>query len=419
MMKDVTPERPIVIVGGGVVGLCCAAYLLRMGLPVTVVDRRGPGEATSFGNMGGIQNMASTPMALPGMLTSVPGWLTDPDSPLYIRPSYAINAAPWLWKFWRQSRLDKVWHNAHALDALNRHSVESHLTLARWAGLEHLYRIPGQLYVWTSRAEYEHAALARDIWKGTGQPFEEIDGPAIREIEPALSHSFQAGLMIPGNGHCKDPYRLCIGLAEKGVSEGMLFLRQEVHGFEIDERRITGVRTDRGVLSASAVVLAAGAWSHQLLSDLGYDVPLESHRGYHVTIPSPGVELNNMLLVIDKKIAVTPMNFGLRIGGTVEFAGLTAAPDFRRAKSLLSVARPLFKHLSVEDYTEWMGHRPCTPDSLPVIGASNRFEGLLSAFGHGHMGLLGSAPTGRIIADIITGRDPGLDLSPYALDRFA
>src|SRR5690606_39077065 len=141
-------------------------------------------------------------------------------------------------------------------------------------------------------------------------------------------------------------------------------------------------------------------------------------RGYHVTIPAPGIELNNMLLVIDKKIAITPMNSGLRIGGTVEFAGVTPPPDFKRAKNFLPIARELLPGIVTENHTEWMGHRPCTPDSLPVIGAADRCRGLYLAFGHGHMGLLGSAPTGRILGDVILGRNPGLDITPYSLDRF-
>jgi D-amino-acid dehydrogenase len=342
----------------------------------------------------------------------------DPQGPLHIRPSYAPKAAPWLWKFWRQSQLNRVWHNAVALDALNRHSVECHLALARWAGVEHLYKIPGQLYVWTDRKEFEHSKLARAIWERTGQPFEEVDGKVIQDIEPALAGAFEVGLRIFGNGHCKDPYGLCVGLAEKGVAEGMRLLREEVHELLLAGSRIVGVKTDRGTLAAETVVLAGGAWSAELLRQVGLRVPLESQRGYHVTIRNPGVELNNMLLVIDKKIAITPMNSGLRVGGTVEFAGLAAAPDFGRSERLVPLARSLFKDLSAEDYTEWMGHRPCTPDSLPVIGASGRLEGLLCAFGHGHMGLLGSAPTGRIIADIAAGRETGMDMAPYSPDRF-
>lgn len=411
--------RPAVaVIGAGIVGICCAAYLVQKGYSVTLYDRRGLGEETSFGNLGGIQSLAATPLSLPGMWKELPSWLMDQSGPLTIRPSYFPNVAGWLLRFWNQSRLDRVWHNARALNALNSSSVDAHLALARWARLEDLFEIPGQLYVWTTRKSYESAQLSRQIWASTGHDRTELDAKQILELEPDSGGRFEVGLHIPGNGFCRNPERLCTELGEHAIRNGVKFKRVAVQDFVSENDEVVGVRTDRGVEPFEHVVLAAGIWSRQLVSRLGYELPLETQRGYHVTIRNPGLRLSRMLLVIDKKIAVTPMETGLRIGGTVEFAGLSGVPDYIRAEALLRLGSSLFPQLRTDAVTEWMGHRPCLPDSLPVIGRAEKYRNLYFAFGHGHMGLLGSAPTGRIIADLVAGCDPSIDIRPFRIERF-
>lgn len=418
MSENISPLRPVVIIGAGIVGLCTAAWLCREGVPVVVIDRRGPGEMTSFGNQGGIQSMASTPVGMPGMIRNLPSWLMDPLGPLAIRPAYMPKALGWFWKFWRQMGLEKVRHNARALNDLNRYSAETHLSLAEWSGARDLFHIPGQLYVWRSKANFDKAKLSREIWEATGQPFDVLSGDEVRQIEPQAGRLFEAGLRIPGNGYCDNPYKFSLSLAKAITGAGGDIRREEVTGFLREGSRVTGVMTDRGPQAAGIVVLAAGVWSKQLAAELGYRVPLESQRGYHVTIADAGLELSNMLLVADKSIAVTPMEMGLRIGGTVEFAGTQALPDYRRAKALLGLGKALFPDLAPANVTEWMGHRPCTPDSLPVIGQADAHPNVMFAFGHGHMGLLGSAPTGRIIADLVTGVSPRTSLAPFRVERF-
>lgn len=417
-MFQISQGNPIVIVGAGIVGLFTAASLLRAGYPVTLVDRKGAGEETSYGNLGGIQNLAATPIAAPGMLKDLPKWLVDRHGPLFVRPSYFPRAIPWFLRMLTASKLDPFWRSATALDSLNRHCVESHLDLAGWAGASDLYKVPGQLYVWTKKAYFDKSALSLEVWKKTGQPFEQIDGTAIDAIEPAYKGAFEVGLRIPGNGYCASPYELSQKLFAACLAAGMTFVRGEAHELIASGGRITMVRTERGTFPAGGVVLCAGVWSAELLKPLGYRVPLESQRGYHVTYPASGVEQSNMLLVIDRKIAITPMKTGLRVGGTVEFAGLRAWPEYERAARLTEVMRELVPSLSAHQAVEWAGHRPCLPDSVPVIGIAPRHANLISAFGHGHMGLIGSAPTARVVTDLIGGAEPFLDLAPFAIDRF-
>lgn len=414
----IPPKPHVVVIGAGIVGICTAAYLLRNGCRVTLVDKRGPGEMTSFGNAGGLSSSSATPLAMPGIVNKVPGWLLDPDGPLKIRPSYAHRVAPWLLRFIRQSAERRVRHNSTALYSLNSGSVRDLMPLVQWANLQHLIVVPANLTLYRTRAGYDSAGLTHELRDATGHPYEVIDAKTIRELEPELAPDFNVAIRSPDNGYCRSPIDLSTGLADKIFSEGVGFLRREVQGLDIADGMITAVRTDREALECDAAVIAAGVWSKQFMEFLGHRISLESQRGYHVSVKNPNVTLNNILAVGDRKVSVTPMSSGLRISGTVEFSGTETLPDFRRGRSLLPILQELVPRLKVEETTEWSGHRPCTPDSLPVIGRSAKVRNAYFGFGHGHQGLMGAAPTGRILAEIILGRDPGVDLSSFSADRF-
>ena len=409
---------PVAVIGAGIVGTCCAAQLARSGVSVLLIDRRGPGEMTSYGNAGGIQNLATTPIGVPGMLPDLPQWLMDPLGPLHIQPRYLPRALPWLLRFARETTERRVRHNAKALNALNRNSVPDSVTLARWAGIEHLIQISGQLYMFRSRADYERDRLGKELRDATGQPYEVIGNNAIRDLEPDLAPIYELALHVPGDGFCRDPYKLTTSLAEATIREGAEFLRAEVTGFERSNGAISAVKTDRGRRGVSAIVVAAGVWSKPLVRLLGHKVPLESQRGYHVTISHPGPTARHTCLLQDRKLAITPMAMGLRIAGTVEFAGLNAPPNAKRVEALLRLIREVIPGVNTDEYSEWMGHRPALPDSLPVIGRSPVVPNTFFAFGHGFFGLIGAATTGQIIADLVTGGTPSIDLTPYRIDRF-
>jgi D-amino-acid dehydrogenase len=207
-------------------------------------------------------------------------------------------------------------------------------------------------------------------------------------------------------------------LAEAAIREGAEFLHADATGFERSNGAISAIKTDRGRREVRMVVVAAGVWSKPLVRQLGHDVPLESQRGYHVTISNPGPTVRHTCLLQDRKLAITPMEMGLRIAGTVELAGLDALPNSKRVEALLRLICEVIPGINTNEYSEWMGHRPALPDSLPVIGRSPVVRNALFAFGHGFFGLIGAATTGRIIADLIEERAPAIDLMPYRIDRF-
>jgi D-amino-acid dehydrogenase len=203
------------------------------------------------------------------------------------------------------------------------------------------------------------------------------------------------------------------------VQDGARAVRARATGFRMADGVVAGVTLDTGeTLEADGVVLAGGAWSAALANRLGPRIPLETQRGYHVTVESNNLALRHTVMAVEHNLMVNPMSMGLRLAGSVEFAGLKAAPDWRRARILLERGKHMFPHLDTSRTSEWMGHRPCLPDSLPVIGRAPRAENAWFAFGHGHVGMCGAATTGREVANLVARRAPEVDLSAFAPTRF-
>jgi D-amino-acid dehydrogenase len=414
----IAPASKVTVIGAGIVGISCASYLRRDGHDVTVIDRVPPGEGCSKGNAGCLSPGSVIPLAGPGVLRQVPGWLRDPLGPLAIRWAYLPRALPWLLRFARAGAPEEVERGSAALRALHRDTFENYAPLVRAAGAEALIRRTGQLHVYSTEEGFRGDAAGWARRRALGVAVEELGRSQIRQIEPALAPIFARAVYLPEHRHTLDPWRLVQCLAESFVRDGGIVLRPEVRDLEVGPDGSTQLRTDQGAIEAGTLVIAAGAWSHRLAARLGDRVPLESQRGYHVTVADPGVEPRMPVMWAERKFMMTPMQPGLRFAGTVEFAGLEAPPDYRRARVLLKQGKEVFPDLKAERVSEWMGHRPCLPDSLPVIGRSPRFPSVLYAFGHGHTGLSGASTTGRVIADLVAGRPPAIDVTPFRVDRF-
>ncbi|MFP6742525.1 MAG: FAD-dependent oxidoreductase [Alphaproteobacteria bacterium] len=408
----------VVVIGAGIVGMACAGYLQRDGHAVTVVDRVAPGEGCSFGNAGGMSPGSVVPLSMPGTSAQVMKWLFDPLGPLSLRPSYLPRLIPWLLRFKRAGSPERVEQISIALRALHEDLFECYDPLIRAAKAEDLIVRDGQMYVYQSEESFRQDAAGRDLRRARGVVVEELDSDQIREREPALAPIFERAAFFPEHGHCRDPHALVRRLAEQFQRAGGTILRRHVNGFEIGPDGPTRLHADGGDIDCSALVIAAGAWSHRLAARLGSKVPLETQRGYHVTVADPGVAPRRIVMWADRKFMATPMEHGLRFAGTAEFAGLDAPPDYRRARALLDHGRIMYPGLKDEHVSEWMGHRPCLPDSLPVIGRSPRFPAVHYAFGHGHTGLTGASMTGQFIADLVAGRPPVIDVAPFRVDRF-
>jgi len=404
----------IAVAGGGVVGLSCAFALAARGHEVALFDPT-PGRGTSWGNAGGITPGWVAPLATYSTLRAVPSMLTDPLSPLAIRPAYLPALLPWLLRFALSAR--RAEDMSKALAALTLSSMEDWREFASEAGVDHLIRAQGLLYVYASQASRDGAEAAHAFRRRRGVTLEEFDAPALRRFAPMLSENYRHAVYAPGAGHFADPGALCDGLAAAFLAKGGRIERAKI----VDVAPISdgiALVTENGLFHAKQFVLALGANSQTLATKLGARVPLDVERGYHAHLPAPGVELPAQMIDGEGKYAVTSMNTGLRLAGTVEFAGLAAPPDMRRAEMLIGHAKALLPGLNAGDASFWMGFRPSLPDGLPVLGRSPASPKAILAFGHAHLGTTLAAITAKIVAALIEDRDPGIDLRPYDPLRF-
>jgi D-amino-acid dehydrogenase len=411
-------KHSITVLGAGIVGIACAVHLLRDGHRVTIIDRLPPGEACSFGSAGVFASYACLPVSVPGLAWSVPGMLFDPAGALTIRMGYWLSLFPWLVKFVRAGRMDRMQSSARALSLLVSDSLEQHRELARGAGVDHLLRPAPLVYAYADEVSLSKGMPGWDWRRPHGVTPRVVRGAELRELEPALSTKLACAVVIDDCGHTTDPSQLVKGLAEYAQRQGATLLQRDV--VDIHPLDDGGVRlsTDDGDIVSEKVVIAAGAWSGSLAARCGEKVPLEAERGYHVMLRNPGVTPRSIVGSAAGKFLATPMDEGLRLAGTSEFAGLDAAPDYGRAELLRRQARELFPGANIDDFSQWMGQRPSLPDSVPVIGQSQRHVGIFYAFGHQHVGLTCAPKTGRLIADLVAGRTPNIDLAPYRVDRF-
>ena len=407
-----------VVVGAGIVGVACGLYLQRDGWDVTLIDRRGPGEGTSRGNAGLMALSHVTPMALPGIVRRVPGMILDRDAALAIRWRYLPRLVPWLARFLLASRPAEVERICAALASLVLGALDAYGPLLELAGARDLVQRRGLLYVYQTERTFVRARAEMKLRRRFGVEVETLGRDEIAQMVPELAPIFIGGAFYPAVGHVVDPFGLVQTLAAALERGGGTIVRDEVTGFDAAGQGIGAVRAGRGPHHADAVVIAAGAWSKPLARQLGLRVPLDTERGYNVTVTNPGIEPRLPVVSGDMRFGVTPMLGGVRLGGTVEFAGLEAPPDPSRHALLMKHAKRLYPALDVSQRTEWMGFRPSMPDSLPVIGPAPPHGNAFFAFGHGHIGLTTAAATGRAIADLAAGRSPEFDLAPFRPDRF-
>jgi D-amino-acid dehydrogenase len=405
--------RSLIVVGAGIVGLCCARFLQRDGHRVTIIDPREPGTGASFGNAGIIATCQVAPIAMPGLLSRIPLMLLDPDGPVVLRWRYLPRIAPWLRRLAAAARPQRVEEIAAALAALLAHAMPAYEELLGEPRTAELIRRPGWLKVYASSRAFAETAAQRALTGRHGVRFEILTADEIRQLEPALAPLFGHGLFAL----VLDPKRLVDALASAFVAAGGRFLRETVTGFALAAGE-KAVVTEHSQQRTEAIVLAAGAWSRPLAARLGARVPLDTERGYHLMFDAPEPSLGRPTQWGEYYFNLVPMAQGLRLTGGVEFAGLARPADYRHIGRLARLARIMLPSLAAAPRSRWLGFRPSLPDSLPVLGRSAGHDDVYFAFGHQHLGLTLGAVSGRIVADLVAGRDPGLDLSPYRAERW-
>ncbi len=409
------------IIGAGIVGVSSAAFLQRAGYRVTLIDRLPPGEGCSFGNAGGLAFCEIVPPIHPRILLKIPGWLMDPLGPLTIRWSYLPKALPWLLAAGRNAMPARVAAITEARANLALRVVADFETLLRDAGSAELLKYEDTLRLYDNEQQFAAEANEREVKKAYGFEMKRLSGGECRELEPALSPHIHCGAFHGGWYFVTDPERTVKSIAEHVVRGGGEIIADDVVRIERDGTRAKALvlKSGRNVM-LDRLVICGGAYSHLMAKQLGEKVLLEAERGYHMVLPNSGVKLSRSLTYARTPGAATPMDMGLRLAGSDEFAGLEAPENWARADALWKIFKQLLPGLNEPDSatTRWMGRRPGTPDSLPVIGPSKTVSNVWYGFGHSHMGLTWGPTTGRLISELMIGARSNIDLAPFRVDRF-
>lgn len=415
MALQSTPGH-IGVIGAGIVGVSTALYLQRDGHRVTIYDAGGPGEGTSFGNASVIAKNSAEPVAMPGIIWRVPGMLMDPLGPLAIRWQYLPKLMPWLIQFVLASRKWRVEEISKAMHAISKDSISAYRTLTGEIGIDDMIVERGWLSVYGSDHSFAEAQTELDLLKRRGNEFEILKKDEIRQFEPTVGNQFAHAVWHKAYAHTVDNFGLVQRMAQHFLQRGGRHVRERVEDFVIGPNGPTHVVTSAGRHAVDGVVVAAGAWSKPLSATLGHWVPLDVERGYHVMLPNADVVPRLPVHMGDHGFVATPLAGGLRFAGTVELGGLEAPPNWKRAEVLLKHGTRVFPTVNTSDRRYWMGFRPSVPDSVPVI-SGGRHPNAWFAFGHGHLGLTNGAITGKLIADLVAGRAPDIDMAPYRIDR--
>jgi D-amino-acid dehydrogenase len=345
--------------------------------------------------------------------------LLHPAGPVRLRWSYLPRIAPWLLRFLLAGRRGQVDRIAAALQPIVTRAYDAHRELADLTGIHDVLRPVGWLKVYETEAGFAESALERELMARQGIRFEVLGTDELRQLEPNLAPRFIKGLFQPDSAFASYPFRLIDGYARHFQQGGGRILQERVRSIEPLEGKGVRLRSELGIHSFDTVVVAAGAWSRQFASQIGDRVSLDTERGYHLNLErGEAGELRRPVVFPEQGFVLAPMQDGIRLTSGVELGGLDAPPNFAPIYKLLPLARVALPGLSDNVTREWMGYRPSTPDSLPVIGRSPRCPSVIYAFGHGHLGLTLGPITGRLVAAMVADRTAEFDLTPYRPDRF-
>ncbi|NLP60488.1 NAD(P)/FAD-dependent oxidoreductase [Paraburkholderia sacchari] len=413
-------SKDAIVLGAGIVGVSVALHLQARGVRVTLVDRREPGEETSFGNAGLIEASSVVPYGFPRDWRMLLRLMRNDSTML----RYDVRSLPayarWLATFWRESAPARLAGASRDMLPLIERSVAEHDALIARTELRPLVRPVGWIEAYRSLAQFEREREdAQRVAAQHGLHMAALDAAGLRAAEASLAEGYAGGLHWMDPASVADPGALVKGYAQLFLREGGTFakgdaltLRAQGSGWQ--------VQTDAGPLSAELAVVALGPWSDLVTAPLGYRVPLRPKRGYHMHYASEAAApLTRPVVDIEGGYVVAPMKRGLRLTTGVELAERGRPPNYAQLDAAERAARPMFGLGKRLDDAPWMGMRPCTPDMRPVLGPAPRHAGLWFAFGHNHHGLTLGPVSGRLVAEQIMGETPFTDPRPYLPSRFA
>ncbi len=415
--------KRIAIIGSGVVGLCAAWYCRQRGFDVTVIERNGPArDNCSFGNAGYITPSHFIPLASPGMVAMGLRMMRNPESPFYIKPRLSWDLLAWSWRFWRACSAARVERAAPFLRDLNLASRACYDDFAKeWGNDFELVR-GGLVNVFQTQAKLDHEIHVAEMAHKLGVQAEVLDAAGVRRLNPGLTVETIGGVYFPQDWHLTPPRFMKTILGKLESANCQFAWNADVTGFDVRGRRLHAVKTTTGDIAADEIVLAAGAWSAVVARTLGLSLPMQAGKGYSLTVPNPIERPTVPTLLTEARVAVTPMGATVRFGGTMEMSGLNLDVNPARVRGIVQSAcriLPAFRPEHFEGIEPWRGHRPCSPDGLPYLGRSRRFENLILATGHAMMGMSLGPISGKIVGELVSGEKASVDLTLAESERYS
>ena len=413
-------NKPIAVIGAGIIGVSLARALQKKGQDVILFDPEAPGSGASSGNAGYIASDEIIPLAHGQNLMSAPKMLLDPVAPLSIRWQEFLPLLPWFIKFTLACRPSVVTHGVKALATIQSRALETWTEVIRVEKLQELRRQNGALKIYETDKGFEDTRPERELMREFGIVLEELGPDEVRQMVPELSKNIRHGLFFPNGMHITDPFTLTSEIFRHFQRDGGLFVNEKVTSLEKNGKSIRVVVTEKSRHIVAAAALTAGHKSAALLKLFGLRVPLVAERGYHIMVDHKPLKFDKPIGSHERGFYITPMKGGLRLAGTVEFsrAEKDPPPNWKRADILKTHINELMPGITGKETSRWMGHRPTLPDFLPVLGKTPGFKNLFLSFGHHHIGLTLAAISAKIMSDVIlTGKTP-LDISPFDIKRF-
>lgn len=412
-------RKDVLVIGGGVIGVSCAYYLAKRGMSVSIVEKNEGCSGCSCGNAGLIVPGHSIPLPTPGVVAAALKWMFDGQSPFYIKPRLDLELISWLCRFVLASRRSRLQSSVKVLSDLTLASIPLYEALAESSAIGFGYEQKGRLGLYLNRKGLEGGQWEARLLQQFGVKSDYLDAAGVHNLEPATLPTIWGGIHFPDDCHLT-PEELVRSLEyEVARWGGATYSKTEVLGFGVEGKRISLVKTNRGEFTAKLIVLAAGSWSSELARWLQTSLPLQPARGYSVTAWKTGISPAIPLLLGDTKVAITPMGRKLRVAGTLELTGFDQSIDQGRVASMLNSVRHYIRtDVRFNAAETWSGLRPCTPDGLPVVGWSDKYNNLIIATGHATLGITLGPITGKLVSQIACSETPTVDLGPLRIGRF-
>lgn len=415
-------KKEIYIIGGGIIGLCTAWYLVKEGYQVTIIDKNNFTDGTSFGNAGMIVPSHFVPMATPGVITQGLKWLLNSKSPFYVKPRLNADLIQWLWYFYKSANNRQMQAAMPVLYEFNERSKELYRAIAAENNFDFSYEEKGLLMLYKTQKQAKKEVELAEQAHQLGIKAELLDIQALHRLEPEMDFDVLGGIYFPEDAHLY-PNQFIAQIISALKAHNVEFIsNKEIVDFKIKGTKIDALIDKSGEnIPVKEVLITAGSWTGLLVKKVGIKIHLQDGKGYSVTLKEPSIRPRIPTILSEAKVAITPMGDDLRIGGTLELSGLSPKISQNRVQGILESVPNYYQNISlptIETAKVWKGYRPCTPDGLPYIGKSPNLSNLTIGTGHGMMGLSLGAATGKILSELLTGQNPMLEVRPFRLNRF-